>query len=661
MVLFTDLPLEVGTAILSYVTPRDLVSASLANRGMYSYIKGNSQVHRHVYCNYFDKPPATDVDWEQEIHDFRRLRNICHNKDKSKEDEFDFFSSKVKGYLGVAPETVAPGFNLSTRTYRNEGHLERLINGRSNYDAFFTRSFLYDRMRRPKSQLPFPDKPLALHQASAQLHCLLGAVVLKHVVNERKVVHSYPYAVSKVYDMREYSRASLWGPFMSDGSGNVDWEKVEAIMLVLRYNLIRKDFMRFKVIHTYWNSKFLGSSPGSYRPLIRNMEDLPDDTVELDNEDPYGVTGTWLRLVSFLDYSDFFRFNFPDEEDVPDNMPRKPFNAEEELRMIVMKIHVTRIERPGERDEEQSENVGPTTVDDGPYDNTHPDFPIVHFQGKSNSMDNPWDDNANSGLRGTVRTTKEGHIRWTTFSTFDGHPRWRSEGIQIGGRRSGRGVIGNWFDANYDRQGPCGPTAFWKVHAKKKSSPAVAILGDRIESYAYLLTDNEESFDSLRSDHPPWLMATTAAAATAAVVAARLHAFASGSNVGEAGEASGSGSASGSNEASAKEAPTSSGSGAGLDSNTRGYDYGDDATDDEDDVFQGIKDDEDEERRLRAYMPQRIHNDERLFAHYHLPTSSILQAQFEIIHDTNADDTQWNAQWDGHDSDGDDDAEWPFA
>jgi hypothetical protein len=48
--------------------------------------------------------------------------------------------------------------------------------------------------------------------------------------------------------------------------------------------------------------------------------------------------------------------------------------------------------------------------------------------------------------RGTVRQTPEGQIRWTTFSIFHGEERWRSEGIQVGGLRSARGVLGNWFD-----------------------------------------------------------------------------------------------------------------------------------------------------------------------------------------------------------------------
>jgi hypothetical protein len=45
-----------------------------------------------------------------------------------------------------------------------------------------------------------------------------------------------------------------------------------------------------------------------------------------------------------------------------------------------------------------------------------------------------------------VRQTPEGAIRWTTFSIFHGEERWRSEGIQVGGLRSARGVLGNWFD-----------------------------------------------------------------------------------------------------------------------------------------------------------------------------------------------------------------------
>jgi hypothetical protein len=78
-------------------------------------------------------------------------------------------------------------------------------------------------------------------------------------------------------------------------------------------------------------------------------------------------------------------------------------------------------------------------------------------------MHTSWDPNANSRLRGIVRQTPSGDIRWTTLSIFHGEARWRSESVQMGGLRSKRGVIGTWFDKDYDTNGPAGPTAFWKI------------------------------------------------------------------------------------------------------------------------------------------------------------------------------------------------------
>lgn len=49
------------------------------------------------------------------------------------------------------------------------------------------------------------------------------------------------------------------------------------------------------------------------------------------------------------------------------------------------------------------------------------------------------------------------------FVMYRGEERWRSEGIQVGGLRSQRGVIGTWFDKDFDPHGPAGPTAFWKI------------------------------------------------------------------------------------------------------------------------------------------------------------------------------------------------------
>ena len=112
-------------------------------------------------------------------------------------------------------------------------------------------------------------------------------------------------------------------------------------------------------------------------------------------------------------------------------------------------------------------------------------LPTVHFEGTSRSMHTNYDPNGNSKIKGrlapcvcieseliltaigTVRMTDEGEVRWTTYSIYNGsvlylctcdyplgkcadagyrEERWKSEGIQVGGVRSARGILGNWFD-----------------------------------------------------------------------------------------------------------------------------------------------------------------------------------------------------------------------
>lgn len=54
-------------------------------------------------------------------------------------------------------------------------------------------------------------------------------------------------------------------------------------------------------------------------------------------------------------------------------------------------------------------------------------------------------------------------MRWSSSSFYSGQERWKTDGIQVGGVRSARGVLGFWFDSEFDRHGPVGPTATWKA------------------------------------------------------------------------------------------------------------------------------------------------------------------------------------------------------
>lgn len=194
-----------------------------------------------------------------------------------------------------------------------------------------------------------------------------------------------PYACSKVYDLRQYTQNTKWGPFMDDTTDRVDWEKVEAILIVIGANLRKLGLIKFPVCRNFWDKPFAGTWPLSYKPNT-----IPREPEPLELQDPYGITGTWLRVVCFLDYTDFFAYNFTTDNQTTPHIPRAPIDVGEATRLILMKLRVTRIEPPG--------------PDDGQ------ELPVVHFEGISRSLDDSYDENANSdlrGMRGVFSTLKD--------------------------------------------------------------------------------------------------------------------------------------------------------------------------------------------------------------------------------------------------------------
>ena len=215
-----------------------------------------------------------------------------------------------------------------------------------------------------------------------------------------KSVRMDKHARSLVYDLRRYTEESFWGPFRPDGSQRVDWERLEAIMLVIQYNLRQFYERTSKRFPLLWHNPWAGIAPRSFvspvdwrtrkreRDAIakeageeKSEEELAEEAheEEMRTKDPYNITGTWMRVVCFLDYSDLHAYNFP-RENPPDDEPREPLEQEEAIRLITMKLRATRIE-PG----------GPKQA---------PGSVVTYFEGTSRSMHVGWDPNANSGIRG---------------------------------------------------------------------------------------------------------------------------------------------------------------------------------------------------------------------------------------------------------------------
>ena len=230
---------------------------------------------------------------------------------------------------------------------------------------------------------------MRMRQMSAKLHVLYGVPIdyARHhygdgpryaLRSDLKARATHPYARSLVYDLRRYTDGTLFGPFMDDYTQDADWEKLEAIMVVLSHNMRMyvETFSPDVATLPRWDKPFAGASPHSF---VSPPSTIPrNPSLSLEAQDPYNVTGTYMRVVCFLDYTDLFTFNFMTE--VPNDQPRHPLGSEEAFRLIEMKIKITKIEPPSE--------------DDGQA------LPIVRFKGTSAAVRPAWDPHAVSVIRG---------------------------------------------------------------------------------------------------------------------------------------------------------------------------------------------------------------------------------------------------------------------
>ncbi|PVH88883.1 hypothetical protein DL98DRAFT_445923 [Cadophora sp. DSE1049] len=462
------LPNEILHHVFKHVDPIDLAHLPCSCKFLNTNIASDGQLYKAVYCQMLDKPHQDqmgEIDYEKRMKDLVRYRYILNSPASASEKatHLPFIADFTTTLL-----RTASGAPSSSNITLLKSHISSSRPSTTNLEAFLSQSVTYNRASlsphaATHSHPPLPD--LSLRQASAKLHVLYGKPIL--LPRRTHFNTPYPYAVSMVYDLRNYTEATLWGPYMGDGQASVDWEKLEAVMLVLGHNV---DSFRASIGEQMlprglvWKEGWRGAQPYSYRSVDIAGEDSDEEVVEVEDgdgdegeggevvEDPYNITGTWMRVVCFLDFHDLFAYNFTSPT-MPAGTPRPALQTTEAIRLITMELKVTHSEPPG--------------PDDGQ------EHPVVYFEGVSRSLHSAWDANANSNIRGNVRMTKEGEVRWQSISVYNGEERWRSEGIQVGGIQSARGVLGHWFDKDHDVHGPAGPTAFYKVSDQiKKRGPA---------------------------------------------------------------------------------------------------------------------------------------------------------------------------------------------
>ncbi|PSN75125.1 hypothetical protein BS50DRAFT_671357 [Corynespora cassiicola Philippines] len=428
-----DLCYDVLIRILEELNPEDLAACAQTSWGFRNFINENNRLYKAHYLKTFDDPrfldPSVEVDWVAQLQKFIKTRKILQSGSTVhvKREYFKFVASAID-------ELIKTG-SIKDKESRNQRELVEAFEIPQNLDSFLYRSSLYKRAGTESQKAAEDEED---RQMSAKLHCLYGT---PSTTIGRRGLSTHPFARSHVYDLRNYTDETRWGPWRNDGSMKVDWEMVECLMIILSYNsslCCRRATPGFR---PPWTEPFDGVI-AQRKPLDKPVLPL-EPSIPLDMKDPFDISGIWSRIVCFLDYTDLYHFNFGLNSRLPPDEPREPITTEEAIRHILMRLIVSRIEPPGQ------------------FDN--PDMPVVHFTGIARAIDTSWDPNANSRIRGTVRMTSEGEVRWTTVSVFYGEEKWSSEGVQVGGRGSKRGVIGTWFDKDHDPHGPAGPTAYWKI------------------------------------------------------------------------------------------------------------------------------------------------------------------------------------------------------
>ncbi|KAF2200576.1 hypothetical protein GQ43DRAFT_396099 [Delitschia confertaspora ATCC 74209] len=458
-----DLFYDVLILILEEVDSADLAACAQTCSGFNSFIKGNTRLFRTHYLKQFDDPrrdpTSPEPKWDLELQKLVKWHKILHSESLSiKQNYFRFVATIVNDLVNSSSEATGSSRNISqlTDVFLNSKNVDSFLK-RSSLRRHFIKDeadvsvFLSQSSRRlhylddnAELVLQIPADDEDDRQLSAKIHCLHGF----QISHGKSLPSLLALARSHVYDLRNYTEYTGWGPWRKDGSMRVDWEMVEALMIDLGYNSIYCH-PRFRPV---WSKPFAGITRNT---VVKNYEFaiLKELDIPLDIKDPYNISGTWIRIVSFLDWNDLYHFNF--SAPPPNGRPRDPIYTREATRHIAMHLEVTKVEPYS-----KSGNNG---VFYDCVDDSNPAFPLVHFAGTSHSLDSSMDSNAISDIKGTVRLTLEGEVRWTTISIFNGEQRWRSEGVQVGGPASERGVIGTWFDKDYSDEGPVGPTAFWKV------------------------------------------------------------------------------------------------------------------------------------------------------------------------------------------------------
>ncbi|KAI0043955.1 hypothetical protein FA95DRAFT_331717 [Auriscalpium vulgare] len=413
-----DIPSEIIEFILIELDPLDVSSFAQTSRRYRTlvYHSPDSHLWRSLYLTQpFDDPrecitpllhpvPPESVDWKTSLQDIMRARSVADNPMLCKPTETERVLRTLLNMAQHVPPLPSPA---SSSVSLNLLWLAAIL--RSG-------ALLSDTL--------WPATPTEA-QLRARLHAYFG--LAPRDAHRTSKVASRGY----VYDMRHYKFDNDFGPYMTDGSGRVNWVHVQAIHHTLSMHLtdLAED-------EEYVYAIYPMSLPYC-QPIVPPDLDL---SVE---KDWAGVEGLWNLAFCFIDHRELLLYNNFSHASDSDPLDPAVFgdpDFREVYRVIPVNFRVV---------------------------STDPDS-TGRNRGRINFVGEVRDDLT---MIGHIELTPDDQVRWHWVSGEDGQAIWSCDGIQVGGVRSRFGILGAWTTVFHDQHDPMGPLWLHKVVDKSEEVP----------------------------------------------------------------------------------------------------------------------------------------------------------------------------------------------
>lgn len=281
MATLLDLPPEILEQILLELDPIDVaaVSQTCVILSTIPYSASSDLFWRKLYLELaLDDPrecvnamgdPILEFNWKRELQRLIRARAIVNNPVCCRPEER---TELWRTLLDIASNTVPLSSVTSDLSY-NLVWLGVLLRGGSLLEYSLW-------------ELSPEERQLRAH-----FHTLFGLTVADF--SPTRLLETR----CTVYTLRYYHQANIFGPFMSDHSGRVNWEHVLAIQHVISMHVVPsqlpEEFAR--------EDKFFVGSPMSL-PFCNSVMEKGERLGEVD--DWAGVEGTWRCSFCFCDHRD---------------------------------------------------------------------------------------------------------------------------------------------------------------------------------------------------------------------------------------------------------------------------------------------------------------------------------------------------------------------